>query len=181
MMQPGSDVLAIEHLYASRERFVAYVRNRVDEPELAEDIVHDSLLRALRAAPDLRENERLLSWFFRILRNAIVDEYRKRGVAGRHVDPAGALPDVPDLSGEDEKTICSCFRALLPALKPEYAELIEALDLAEEAPEAVAQRLGITTNNLKVRRHRARQALRQQLENACGTCAQGNCIGDCTC
>ena len=57
MMRPGSDVLAIEHLYASRERFVAYVRNRVDEPELAEDIVHDSLLRALRAAPDLREHE----------------------------------------------------------------------------------------------------------------------------
>lgn len=158
MMQPGSDVLGIEHLYASRERFVAYVRNRVDEPELAEDIVHDSLLRALRAAPDLRENERLLPWFFRILRNAIV--YRKRGVAGRHVDPAGDLPDVPDLSGEDEKTFCSCFRALLPALKPEYAELIEALDLAEEAPAAVAQRLGITTNNPKVRRRRARQALR---------------------
>ncbi len=53
-MRPGSDVLAIEHLFASRERFVAYVRNRIDEPELAEDIVHDSLLRALRAAPDLR-------------------------------------------------------------------------------------------------------------------------------
>ena len=54
-MQPGADALAMEHLYASRERFVAYVRNRVDEPELAEDIVQDSLLRALRAAPELRE------------------------------------------------------------------------------------------------------------------------------
>ena len=68
VMQPGSDVLAMEHLYASRERFVAYVRSRVDEPELAEDIVHDSLLRALRAVPDLREQERLVPWFFRILR-----------------------------------------------------------------------------------------------------------------
>lgn len=73
------------------------------------------------------------------------------------------------------------FQALLPALKPEYVELIEAPDLAEESPESVARRLGITTNNLKVRRHRARQALRQQLEKACGTCAQGKCIGDCMC
>ena len=180
-MQPGADALAMEHLYASRERFVAYVRNRVDEPELAEDIVQDSLLRALRAAPELREHERLVPWFFRILRNAIVDEYRKRGVARRHLEQTDKLPDVPDLSDEEQKAVCACFQALLPALKPEYAELIEALDLAEEAPEAVARRLGITTNNLKVRRHRARQALRQQLENACGTCAQGNCIGDCTC
>ena len=180
-MHPGADALAMEHLYASRERFVAYVRNRVDEPELAEDIVQDSLLRALRAAPELREHERLVPWFFRILRNAIVDEYRKRGVARRHLEQTDKLPDVPDLSDEEQKAVCACFQALLPALKPEYAELIEALDLAEEAPEAVARRLGITTNNLKVRRHRARQALRQQLENACGTCAQGNCIGDCTC
>ena len=62
------------------------------------------------------------------------------------------LPDLPDLSDEEERTICACFRALLPAMKPEYAELIEAMDLGGETPEAVAGRLGITANNLKVRR-----------------------------
>lgn len=181
MTSSAAEQPPIEHLYESRQRFLEFVRRRVNDHQLAEDIVHDSLLRALKAAPELRDDERLVPWFFRILRNAVVDEYRKREVTRRHLQQTEEVPDLPDLNDHEERAICVCFQALLPALKPEYAELIQALDLAEEAPEAVAQRLGITTNNLKVRRHRARQALRQQLENACGTCAQGSCIGDCTC
>lgn len=45
-------------------------------------------------------------------------------------------------------------------MKPEYAELIEAMDLGSETPEAAAERLEITRNNPKVRHHRARQQLR---------------------
>ena len=180
MTSPTAEQPPIEHLYESRQRFVEYVRRRVDDPELAEDIVHDSLLKALKSAPSLRDDERLIPWFFSILRNAIFDEYRKRGVVRRHVEQVDEMPDIPDLSDEEERTICACFRALLPSLKPEYVELIESLDLGGETPESVANRLGITPSNLKVRRHRARRALRQQLEEACGMCAQGHC-GDCTC
>lgn len=168
-------------LLESRQRFVDYVRRRVNDSELAEDIVQDGLLRALRAAPDLRSEERLIPWFFRILRNAVVDEYRKRDLARRHVEVSGTLPDLADADEKDEQAMCACFRPLLSGLKPEYAELIESLEFGGESPEQAARRLGITPNNLKVRRHRARQALRQQLEAACGTCAQGRCIGDCTC
>ena len=70
----------IEALLASRAQLVAYVRRRVNDPDLAEDIVHDGLLRALRAAPALRDRERLLPWFYQVLRNAVVDEYRRRDV-----------------------------------------------------------------------------------------------------
>jgi RNA polymerase sigma-70 factor (ECF subfamily) len=38
-----------------RDRFLGYVRKRVDDPELAEDILQDSLLRALQASPTLRQ------------------------------------------------------------------------------------------------------------------------------
>ena len=55
-----------------------------------------------------------------------------------------------------------------------------ALDLAAEDAEATASRLGITPNNLKVRHHRARQALRKRLEDLCGACAAGHCH-DCDC
>ena len=44
----------------------------------------------------------------------------------------------------------------------------------------VAERLDITRNNLKVRHHRARQQLRERLEETCRTCATHGCI-DCTC
>ena len=165
-------------LLESRDRFLGYVRKRVADPELAEDILQDSLLRAVRAAPDLRDEDRLLPWFYRVLQNAIVDAYRRRGVEQAHV----VVADAPEAAAEpeDDAELCACFEPLIPTLKSEYAELIRAVELGNEPPAATAARLGITSNNLKVRRHRARQALRQKLEETCRTCADHGCL-DCTC
>jgi RNA polymerase sigma-70 factor (ECF subfamily) len=165
-------------LLTSREKFLAYIRSKIADPDLAEDILQDSLLRAMQAAPSLRDEDRLVPWFRGILRNAIIDTYRRRGVERKHVSDA-ELPDIRDES-EDAAQLCACFEALVPTLKGEYAELIQALDLGGEAPESAAARLGISPNNLKVRRHRARQALRRRLEETCRTCATHGCL-DCTC
>lgn len=166
------------HLLSAREQFLGYIRKRVDDPELAEDILQDSLLRATRAATELRDEERLVPWFYRVLQNAIVDAYRRRGVEQAHV----VVTEVPEVAAEPEEDseLCACFEKLIPGLKSEYADLIQALDLGNESPEAAASRLGITSNNLKVRRHRARQALKRKLEETCRTCADHGCL-DCTC
>ena len=68
---------------------------------------------------------------------------------------------------------------VVPTLKPEYAAVVEA-DLAGRPTEALAEALGITPNNLKVRRHRAHRALRERLEQTCRVCATHGCL-DCTC
>lgn len=174
---------AADELLAARDGFLAYVRSRIADPELAEDVLQDSLLKALRAAPGVKDGTRLVPWFYRVLQNAIVDAYRRRGVERSRVtglagvdraEPAGAPPET------DVAALCACFQELVPALKPEYGELIRALDLEGEAPDRVARRLGITPNNLKVRHHRARQALRRRLEETCRICAEHHCL-DCTC
>ena len=165
-------------LLGSRQQFLDYVRRRIADPELAEDILQESLLRAIQAAPTLRHEDRLVPWFRSLLQNAIIDTYRRRGVERKYAGDV-ELEELPAES-EEEAVICACFQALVPTLKPEYADLIQALDLGGEAPEAAAKRLGITHNNLKVRRHRARQALRQRLEETCRTCAEHHCL-DCSC
>jgi RNA polymerase sigma-70 factor (ECF subfamily) len=65
-------------------------------------------------------------------------------------------------------------------LKPNYADLIRRIDLAGESLPSVAKELRVTTNNLTVRLHRARQALRESLEQACGICSKHGCL-NCTC
>ena len=174
--QPTGDIEA--RLLDARNQFLGYIRKRIDDPEFAEDILQDSLLRAIRAAPDLRDEERLIPWFYRVLQNAIVDAYRRRGVERAHVVAA----DAPEIAAEpeDDSELCRCFERLIPTLKSEYADVIEAIELGRESPDAAADRLGITPNNLKVRRHRARQALRRKLEETCRTCADHGCL-DCTC
>ena len=165
-------------LLDARERLLAYVRRRVGNAELAEDILQDSLLRAMQALPALRQRDQLLPWFYRLLQNAIVDTYRRQGVMRQRTSPLDGVD--PPSAPEDDAELCACFEPLIATLKPEYAELLRALDLGGEATDVVAVRLGITHNNLKVRRHRARQALRKRLEETCRTCADHGCL-DCTC
>ena len=166
-------------LLDERTKLLAFVRKKISDPELAEDVLQDSLLKAIKAAPELQNKERIIPWFYRIVNNVIIDTYRHQEVETRHLETYGPREDVV-VEPEDETTLCACFRALLPSLPADYAELIETLELNEGDPAAVADRLQITRNNLKVRRHRARQALRQRLEETCRICAKHGCL-DCTC
>lgn len=169
-------------LASSRSRYLAFVQRRVADPDLAEDVLQDALLRAVRAAPDIADEDRLAAWFYRVLRNAIVDAYRRRDVANRRVTSLERLEiDLAvETSADDDRDLCECFRTLLPTLNADYAQLIERVELGDDSPEMVAEELGITRNNLKVRRHRARRALRARLEETCRLCADHGCL-DCTC
>jgi len=168
-----------ETLLGHREKLLGFIQRKVGDPQLAEDVLQESLLKALRSVDDLREEDRLLPWFYRILNNAIADTYRRKTVETKYLETYGTNEALLYTS-EDDSEACACFRELLPGLKPEYRELIESLDLAEGDPEQVAGRLKISRGNLKVRRHRARQALRTRLEETCRTCAVHGCL-DCTC
>lgn len=168
-------------LATSRAKLVGYVRKKVNDPAVAEDILQDSMLKAIRSVAMLRDEDRVLSWFYRILDNAVIDYYRRRSFEQRVFTPSD---DENETGGVvepvDVAVICACLRELLPTMKPEYAELIEKLELGNHEPEDVAQRLGITRNNLKVKRHRARQQLRERLEQTCRMCARHGCL-DCSC
>jgi RNA polymerase sigma-70 factor (ECF subfamily) len=69
---------------------------------------------------------------------------------------------------------------VLTALKPEYREALETVDLGEATPGELASRVGISINNATVRVHRARQALQREVKRTCGVCAEHGCI-DCRC
>ncbi len=47
-------------LLSHREKLLGYVRSKINDPELAEDVLQESLLKALRAAPELRDDDRLV-------------------------------------------------------------------------------------------------------------------------
>ncbi|HQT91639.1 MAG TPA: sigma factor-like helix-turn-helix DNA-binding protein, partial [Candidatus Kryptobacter bacterium] len=109
----------------------------------------------------------------------IIDAYRRKAAdSSRRMNFAGEAEILTEPGTEEE--ICECVSELIPTLKPEYAEVVKALDIQSEDPEDVSKRLGISRNNLKVRSHRARQALRKRLEDTCRVCAEHHCL-DCSC
>ena len=161
------------------EKFTAFVRGRIGDPHLAADVVQDSLLKALKSANQLRDDESAVAWFYRILRHSIIDLYRRRATSQTALDRLERELNAPP-DKEEERAICGCIESLIPALNTDYAELIRRLDLAGESPETVSAALGMTTNNLRVRHHRARRQLRERLEQTCRMCAKHGCL-DCTC
>lgn len=172
---------AVERWVDARRELLAFVERRIGDRATAEDILQAAFVRGLERGGDLRGEEQALSWFYRVLRNAAADHFRSRAVEARALEGLAREPPAPDLSQEEtEAALCACFRTLLPGLKREYRDVIERVDLSGDEPSAVAERLGITANSARVRLHRARRALRRELELVCRTCAEHGCL-DCDC
>jgi RNA polymerase sigma factor (sigma-70 family) len=169
-------------LNTSRDKFLGFLRGRISDPQVVEDLLQQSLLQALKAEGDLKNKENVVSWFYRILQNALIDYYRHRASDRRKAEALEReLRDVKEfLPQETKKAVCQCMHGLLPAMNPDYAQLVDRLDLKDEEPGKVARDLGITKNNLTVRLHRARKALKKSLQSACGSCAEHGCL-DCSC
>ncbi len=167
-------------LLTHREKILGYIRKKMRNPDMAEDLLQESLLKAIKAAHTIRDNDKLIHWFYKVLNNAIIDFYRARKNQGECLDISDLEIEDPGSLSEDESILCHCIHDLIPTLKPDYAMLIDELDLSGGDPEDLSERLGISLNNLKVRRHRARRALRQRLEETCRVCSVHGCL-DCTC
>jgi RNA polymerase sigma factor (sigma-70 family) len=159
--------------------FLGYARKRIGDPELAADIVQDSLIKALQAARQPTESEQMVPWFYQILRRSIIDTYRRNDSRARAMkDFENSLPETAD--PEITPAICSCFKGLLPDLPKQYQDILREVDLEGNSLAALAREHATSANNLNVRLFRARQHLRRKLETLCKSCATHGCI-DCTC
>jgi RNA polymerase sigma factor (sigma-70 family) len=164
-----------------RRRFLSFLERRVDNRAIAEDILQSAYLRALEAKGRLREDESALAWFYRILRNAVIDHYRRRTTEGAALEHwALALENSSVPEPQLQETTCQCIAGALDVIAPAYASLLRAVDLKEGSLADYASAQGITPGNAAVRAHRARAALRRQLIRCCGTCAEHGCI-ECKC
>lgn len=177
---PTNDVATV--LVENHRRFLAFLLPRVESKAVAEEILQNAFVRGLEKADTVRDDESIVAWFYRMLRNALVDHYRRRSAEGRALEKHGReiLAEGEGFEHELKDAVCACVGELVDTLKAEYAEVIRRVDVDGAPVPQVANELGITPNNAGVRLHRARQALRKRVEQTCGTCASHGCI-DCTC
>jgi len=171
---------SIAGLVLQRKEFLRFVQRRVVSPASAEDILQSAYTRAIEQSSSLRLQESAAAWFYRILRNAVIDYYRHRSAEDRALERwAQDLSEIaPD--PQTEEIVCQCIDEVLPVLKPSYSQIIREVDLADQSLEAFARKAGITNGNAAVRIHRARQAFKKQLLLVCSLCARHGCV-NCTC
>lgn len=179
--EAASSAAVTEKLVGSHREFLRFLERKVGSRAVAEDILQEAFVKSVERADTLRDGESATAWFYRMLRNAVIDHHRRRGAAERALAQfAQELDNEAEPAAEMNATVCACVRALSATLKPEYAEALERIEVEGLSVQGYAAEIGIQPNNAAVRVHRARAALRERVKASCGTCADHGCL-DCTC
>jgi RNA polymerase sigma-70 factor (ECF subfamily) len=180
MTSPARDEL-LSVIAENRRAFLSFLERRVGHRETAEDLLQESLARSLDRVP-LETEESVTAWFYRVLRNGVIDHYRRRGASERALASLQKeLDEAPAESSPDERdAVCRCVTRLSETLKPEYALALRRVEVDGISVRELASEIGITPNNAAVRLFRARETLRKRVVRWCGSCAERGCV-DCTC
>ncbi|MEL6547163.1 MAG: sigma-70 family RNA polymerase sigma factor [Myxococcota bacterium] len=172
---PKRELVAAE-LVLNRARLRAFARARVPTSEV-DDVLQLAAVRAVEHSDTLRDPDRVLPWLYRVLRNVITDEARRRAVRQKWTSSSEAEGEsVSPTSAE----ICRCSLTQVNALSANYRDVLKLVDLGDATLHEAALTLGVTVNNATVRLHRARQALRKQMAEHCGVTSLRECA-DCRC
>jgi RNA polymerase sigma-70 factor, ECF subfamily len=151
------------------ERVRRFVRSRVNDAATADDLAQDVMLKVQTNLATLPAEERLPAWVLAIARNALIDYYRARAVR-EHADIADLEP-VAD-AGEDERQdalreLTPCLMRMVEQLPEPYRTAMTLADFQGLSQQEVADRAGISLSGAKSRVQRARQMLREMVEDCC--------------
>jgi RNA polymerase sigma-70 factor (ECF subfamily) len=136
--------------------------------EDAADAVHDAFAKALEkpASYDGRKGP-LKPWFLRVVRNRCIDLLRKRRPQGVDIDELaapGAMPDEKLETGERDRQL----QQALAAIRPGQRQIVVLRDYLDLSYAEIAAVLDVAPGTVMSRLHRARMALKEQLEKQYG-------------
>ncbi|PHR22911.1 MAG: RNA polymerase subunit sigma-70 [Hoeflea sp.] len=168
-------------LVESRNRFLGFLRRRLSRPQDAEDVFQDFCVKVLRHHAQIEDDERLDAWLGVTLKHTLTDHYRRQAARNRGAEAYAIETKVTQQEDIDvAEPACTCIAAAMKMLQPSQAELLARIDLRDEPRTAVATELGLNSNSLGVRVHRARTALRKKIAEVCKVCGEGGfMICDC--
>jgi RNA polymerase sigma-70 factor (ECF subfamily) len=163
------DFWHIHDEYYSRVR--GFILGLVKNEAVADDLVQETFIRIQKGLDDLRDPAKLTSWVFRIAHNLCQDHFRKsreypideEAICERNCDL-----EEKDLQKElEQQEMGECVQDKVNMLPESLRSVILLFDTMDLSQREVAEILGITVENVKVRLHRARKRLREILQEEC--------------
>jgi len=151
-----------KELEAKRDMLYQLAYSWCHQPALADDLVQEALLKALRNAGQLNDSKAVKAWLTRILANCWYDHLRSR----RNLVDIDNLPveDLPRSGDTNERQdIIDRVREMIARLPNGQRQVITLVDLAGFSYAEIAEILEIPIGTVMSRICRARQALRNAL------------------
>jgi len=174
-LQRGDESAFEAIVRAHSGRLLSVARRFLGNNEDAQDAVQDAFIRAFKAIHTFEARAQLHTWLHRILVNTALMKLRER-----RRRPTESIDDLlPSYSADGHQTVASrdwsdavlerketagIVRQAIARLPDQYREVLVLRDIEEKDTAEAAEILGTTSNVVKVRLHRARQALRTLLD-----------------
>ena len=177
-LRVGEDIAFEELVRAYTSRLLAVARRILGSHEEAKDVVQETFLAAFQSLDRFRGEANLGTWLSRIAVNQCLMKLRSRRrkpeqsiedllptfLPDGHQVRESALWEVSLDTQVERNEVFVLVRRAIDQLPANYRTVLLLRDIEELSTEEVATMLGVTSNTIKVRLHRARQALRTLLE-----------------
>jgi len=174
MTHQALDFKSIHEAYVDSVR--RYLERLVSEGE-AEDLTQDVFTRISRSLHTFRGEAKLSTWIYKIATNAAMDRMRQKARTGEEIplDIAGDREDQNPWTGEirtlDQQVIRKemndCIRNVVARLPEIYRTVIVLSEFEGFTNEEIAHILGLGMETVKIRLHRGRAKLKEELSRYC--------------
>lgn len=148
-----------------RARLHRFIRKRVDDPLLADDLVQDVFVKAYGQREQLRGQEKLLPWLYQITRNTIIDHFRRRKPTAT-LDEAVVVAET-EWDESAQRELACCVLPFIQRLPAAYQQAVTRAEINGAKLKQVAEEQGLSLSGAKSRVQRGRQMLKDMFLECC--------------
>jgi len=146
------------------------IRALVRDEWASDDLTQETFVKVQDHLAELRDPAKVASWIFRIAYNLCQDHFRKKGEfpdRGQDLEESGIAEEISTEKQLEQHQMGACVQQEIDRLPESLRTVLILSDMMEFNQREIADVLGITVENVKVRLHRARKRLREYLEQKC--------------
>ena len=179
--QPSDNDLIVQVLRGNQQVFAELVKRYqnfvftiilryVESREDAEEISQDVFVKAYRSLADFRGDSKFSTWLYTITSTTCITHLRRKKQDVFSLDQENVFARAENLNSGfnanevEQKSKINMVNSAIALLSRDDAQVITLFYKAEQSLDEIATIMGLETNTVKVRLHRARQRLREKME-----------------
>lgn len=148
-----------------------FVRRKVKDDSIADDIVQEIFEKVIRNIKRLNEVENVQEYLYKVARNTVIDSFRARKLRLKESTSVDGIEvyDIDESTSDSLNSIVSqcCVKPFIEKLPEKYREALIASEIDNQSQKLLAEKLNISYSGAKSRVQRGREKLKDLLQECC--------------